>query len=248
MKVTSGTREWADQNVNCFYGCSNDCRYCYAKMMAKRFGRSDDNLWKKMVVNQKAVDRKYTQYNGRVMFPSSHDIIDDPEVISGCFTVLNKLLNAGNQVLITTKPDFNVVKKIIDEFSVYKDQIQFRFTITSNNDELLSFWEPNAPPFKVRLESLKFSMEKEYKTSVSIEPFLDFDPIPLINEIMPYITESIWIGPMNYISRSKIPKKYEERYYLIRKNYEKNNIINIITKLESISKIRLKDSMIKYVQ
>jgi DNA repair photolyase len=38
-EITSGTKEWADHNVNCIRGCSNDCRYCYAKIMAKRFGR-----------------------------------------------------------------------------------------------------------------------------------------------------------------------------------------------------------------
>jgi DNA repair photolyase len=32
-KITSGTREWADYNVNCVAGCYNNCRYCYAKVM-----------------------------------------------------------------------------------------------------------------------------------------------------------------------------------------------------------------------
>jgi len=30
-KITSGTKEWADHNVNLIDGCSHDCRYCYAK-------------------------------------------------------------------------------------------------------------------------------------------------------------------------------------------------------------------------
>ena len=36
---TTGTHEWCDSNVNCYYGCSRNCRYCYARHMAIRFKR-----------------------------------------------------------------------------------------------------------------------------------------------------------------------------------------------------------------
>lgn len=29
--ITLDTKEWVDSNVNCYFGCSNNCRYCYAK-------------------------------------------------------------------------------------------------------------------------------------------------------------------------------------------------------------------------
>ena len=75
-RTTSGTREWADYNVNCIKGCYNDCRYCYAKMMAKRFGRATDKTWKDMEVRQDVLQRRFKKRAGRIMFPSSHDIID----------------------------------------------------------------------------------------------------------------------------------------------------------------------------
>jgi hypothetical protein len=214
-------------------------------MMAKRFGRTDEISWKNMRVNKQAVERKYPHYKGRVMFPTSHDIIDLPEVKEPCFRVLRKLVEAGNDVLVTSKPDFNVIKSIVDNFSDSKNLIQFRFTISSNNDDLLSFWEPSAPPYNVRLESLRFSYEKEFKTSVSIEPFLDYDPLPLIMEMTPYVTESIWIGPMNYIPRKNIPIECIDRYNQIRENYTKDNIQLIMKKLKDFPKIRFKDSMIR---
>ena len=34
-----GVEEWAKHSANCFYGCSHDCQYCYAKSMAVRFKR-----------------------------------------------------------------------------------------------------------------------------------------------------------------------------------------------------------------
>lgn len=57
QKITSGTKEWADYNVNCIKGCYNNCRYCYAKMMAKRFGRSTDDTWENMEVQENILSK-----------------------------------------------------------------------------------------------------------------------------------------------------------------------------------------------
>lgn len=242
-EITSGTREWADHNVNCIKGCSNNCRYCYAKMMAKRFGRCTEATWKDMVVNDKAVTARYGKYKGRVMFPSSHDIIDTPKVIEACFTVLTKLLKAGNETLITTKPNLSVVKKVIRQFQTFDEQIQFRFTITSMNDKSLSFWEPNAPTYEERLESLKYAYKKNFKTSVSIEPFLDYNPQDLVYALSPFVTESIWLGPMNYIHNHASPNGKGELYAGIRKNYEIEHLWDIYRSLVDFPLIRFKDSM-----
>lgn len=245
MKKTSGTKEWADYNVNCIKGCSNDCRYCYAKMMGKRFGRCSDDTWKNMVINNNAVLKKYPKYNGRVMFPSSHDIVNDVDIKAACFQVIENLLESNNNILITTKPNLEVTKNIVEKYNNNnnKDSIQFRFTITSNNDYLLKFWERNAPRYNERIESLILAYKEGFKTSVSIEPFLDFEPKFLINEISSYVTESIWIGPMNYISRNNISNEEVSEYDNIRKNYEIEHLKEIYQELKNFSKIKFKDSM-----
>lgn len=244
IKITCGTKEWADHNGNCFYGCSNACRYCYACNIAIHYGRATRETWKDMKVNQKALLKTYRKTKGRWMFPTSHDITDDPEVMRVCFIVLKKLLENGNQVLVTTKPRIVVLQKIDDLFSEYKNQIQFRFTITSVNDDLLKFWEPNTPRFKERMESLKFAFEKGYKTSVSIEPFLDYDPGQLVEIVQPFCTESIWIGKMNYIARNGIPKEDIPFYEAVRIGCELNHLKEIYDRLKNHSKIRFKDSII----
>ena len=81
-KLATGTKEWADSNVNLVNGCKNDCRYCYAKKMAIRFGRKTNATWKEMEVNQEAIKKSYKKRTGRIMFPSSHDIT--PEVLDPC--------------------------------------------------------------------------------------------------------------------------------------------------------------------
>jgi DNA repair photolyase len=242
-KIPTGTKEWADHNVNCIKGCYNNCRYCYAMIMAKRFGRATSNTWEKMVIREDVVKTKFKKFSGRVMFPSSHDIFDIPEYAEACFTVLGNLLKSGNYVLVTTKPRLAIIKKIDRDFSDYKDQIQFRFTITSSDDQLLKFWEPNAPLFEERLKSLQYAFKKGYKTSVSIEPFLDFDPKPLIDCISPFVTESIWLGVMNYIPRNNLLLKEIPFYNSIRENYYEGHLKKIYQNFNDSPKIRWKDSI-----
>lgn len=242
-EILTGTKEWATSNVNLISGCTHNCRYCYAKKMAMRFGRKTELTWKIMDLNKKKLNQRYKKRNGRVMFPSSHDIV--PEFKNECFLVLQKLLDAGNSVLITSKPHFDVIKDLCDRFVYFRDQIQFRFTITSNNNDVLKFWEVGAPTFEERLESLKYAYTMKYKTSVSIEPFLDKNPIPLIVKLYAYVSETIWLGRMNYINRNNIPPN-EKRYYKdIRKNFTRINIQIIINSLIKYEKIRYKDSIKK---
>ena len=246
-KITLGTKEWADSNVNCYYGCSNDCRYCYAKKMAIRFKRKTEETWKIMEPNYKSINKGYFKRKGRIMFPTSHDITT--ESLDYCIVVLKKLIDVKNEVLITTKPMLNGIKKICNIFDNTREIIQFRFTITSKNNYFLNFWEPNAPLFEERLESLKYAYNYGYKTSVSIEPFLDKDPYDLVNILIPYVTESIWIGKMNYIQASNLNSREKKNYMDIRAIYSKNNLSKIIKKALTYedSIIQIKDSIFNYL-
>jgi DNA repair photolyase len=242
-KVTSGTKEWADSNFNCIIGCLNDCRYCYAKMMAKRFGRTTSGTWKDMKIRKEVLNKRMHKMPGRIMFPSTHDIIEISPFKEACFTALENLLYSRNNLLITSKPRLEVIQEIEEKFGGYKEQIQFRFTITSENNELLRFWEPNAPLFEERLTCLKFAYAKGFKTSVSIEPFLDYNPIPLINKVMPFTTESVWLGRMNYIASKNLSSDEAFYYRQVRKNYETMHLIEVLDALKTYPRIRLKDSI-----
>lgn len=191
---TAGTKEWASYNCNICQGCSHDCRYCYAKKMAIRFNRKSESNWKIMDLDEEKVKGNYNKKNGRIMFPTSHDIT--PSILNECMAVLHKLVYAGNELLITTKPHLECVKRICDELMDFKDQIQFRFTVGSESDQILAFWEPGAPKFEERLECCKYAYNKGYKTSLSVEPMLSH-PRYLIGVFRPYITESIWLGILN---------------------------------------------------
>ncbi len=193
----SGTREWATENVNFCHGCSNACIYCYARHMAvTRFHRMSHDNWQNEVVREKEVRKKRKRIVGQVMVPSTHDIT--PESIDAVETVLLKLLEAGNDVLIVSKPQLECIKRLCNSLQPYKDQILFRFTIGFLRERTRRFWEPNAPTYKERLNCLRMAYELGFQTSVSAEPLLEpWRAKELVDGLRPYISHSLWIGKLN---------------------------------------------------
>lgn len=198
-KCVFGTHEWAKHNANFINGCKHDCKYCYSKEMAIRFRRKTPETWQDEEIREKIYLKDYRKLNGTIMFPSSHDI--HPSHLKETIIYLRKILHFGNSVLIVTKPHLICVKEICEEFSDFKNKILFRFTIGSSNSETLKFWEPGAPDFTERLESLKWAFAKGFQTSVSCEPMLDEYIEDVVAKTIHYVTDSIWIGKVNFILR-----------------------------------------------
>ena len=194
-KPPTGTQEWAASNVNIQDGCEHDCLYCYAKTMAIRFKRATPVSWKQPRLRQHDVDRGFTRRSGRIMFPTAHDITD--QNIDECLAVLGRMLAAGNDLLIVSKPRLACVERLCEELAPYRTQIVFRFSIGSTDDAILTYWEPGAPSFSARLACLQYAYAREFQTSVSGEPMLDGDPDALIAAVRPFVTDSIWLGKIN---------------------------------------------------
>jgi len=197
-KPEFGTKEWASRNENLIKGCSHDCKYCYAKAMTIQHKHNTKEDWKNEIVNQGKLKKGFRKHDGLIMFPSSHDIT--PDHLNECMTFLYHILEPGNNVLIVSKPHLNCIKEICGYFNEYKDKILFRFTIGSADSAILKFWEPNAPDFEERLESLKYAFNAGYQTSVSCEPMLDDKIDQVIEKVSPYVTETIWIGKPNKLN------------------------------------------------
>ena len=250
-KTIFGTFEWATHNINILNGCNHDCRYCYSKEMAVRFKRKTIYNWKEEELIQDISNLKIPKNTGTIMFPSSHDL--SPYYINEEIEVIRYLLENNKNVLLVTKPHINVIQSICDIFTNYKDKILFRFTIGSMSDDSLIFWEPNAPTFSERFESLKLAYNYGYLTSVSCEPMLDDKTSILIETLQDYITDSIWIGKPNFLLRrlkingfNKETPVYKEGVNLL--NKLNNNYINsLYEEYKYNNKIKWKESIKKII-
>jgi hypothetical protein len=249
-KAVGGTDEWASHKCNIQSGCRNGCRYCYAQCNAGRFKRHSPESWLEPEILMAKVNKGFRKRSGRTMFPTSHDI--DPSNLDACLTVLRRMLGAGNDVLIVSKPHLECIQRLCKELGSFKGQITFRFTIGSANDKVLKAWEPNAPSFAERLASLKFAFNAGFQTSVSCEPMLDENIHKVISQVKPYVTDSIWLGVANGL-RGKIAINCPDDQKILAMA---NNLIGLMSvefieelyaRYKSDSVIKWKDSIKKIV-
>jgi DNA repair photolyase len=234
--LREGTSQWSDQSYNILTkdsNCWNNCPYCYMKRIRQNFFKTDiEDL--KMVVDTKKVSKGWlrTKTQKYIMFPTSHDIFE--EFIDQYITVVKKIVGAGHYLLIVTKPRLACVQRLIEELRPYQQHIMFRFTITSDDNNILHVWEPNAPSFEERLECLKQAHQNGYNTSVSMEPFLS-DPRSVITQIGQYVTDSIWIGTMS--GQGWVKCVSPEETQRVQKLYQYDYLRALITDLRSNDKI-----------
>ncbi|TFD96870.1 hypothetical protein E2605_08635 [Dysgonomonas capnocytophagoides] len=198
-KQVFGTYEWAVENANFISGCRNNCKYCYSREMAIRFKRKTTENWSTEEINYNQFNKKIKKVDGFIMFPSSHDIT--PDNLPSTIVFLGKLLKAKNNILIVSKPHFEVIEAICCNFSEYKKNILFRFTIGSKKSGILNFWEPGATNYEERKRCLKYAFDKGFETSVSCEPMLDSNTVSLVSDLQDYVTDFIWIGKANFLHR-----------------------------------------------
>jgi len=132
------------------------------------------------------------------------------------------------------------------------NQILFRFTIGSANNETLRFWEPDAPLYERRIESLKYAFNEGFETSISCEPMLDNQISVVIEEVMPYVTNSIWVGKMNFLLRRLKVNGFSDKETLAKATQllewqRDSEILKLYNRFKDHPKIKWKESIKKVV-
>jgi len=198
------TRGKVAKHVNFCTGCRNDCIYCWARNMAvDRYHRLAHDEWPNEVVRDHDVRKGRKLVDLPVRCPFTHDIT--PGNIDAAETVLLKLLEPGNGVLILSKPRVECIERLTRTLRPFMDRIHFRFTIGVMDEELRRFWEPGAPAFEERLKALQTAYAAGYATSVSAEPLVEpWNAAELLAKLRPFITGSFWVGKLNdLVNRTK---------------------------------------------
>lgn len=249
--IGSGTRQWSNKSVNFQTGCEHNCLVCYAKDMSIKYKQTTKNNWENPTIRLKDVNKKISKWNeSLVMVPSSHDIT--PNNINEAMIVLKKILEVDNEVLIVSKPHYDCIKKICDTFTDYKEKMLFRFTIGSYDNDVLKFWEPNAPGLKERIKALKYAFNNGYNTSVSCEPMMDNKVDKVIDAVKPFVTETIWIGKVNLMwsrlkRNTKMTKELREKAKQLEQWQSDDNILLLYDKYKNDPIVKWKDSIQKVV-
>lgn len=201
-RTGSGTAEWAENKLNIYMGCSHGCLYCYACWFSLHYKKiASREEWRNERLTANAFRSSYPRKKGVVMFPSSHDIT--PSTLDRSISMLRMALEAGNQVLIVSKPHIECVRALVGQLARYRTQILFRFTIGALDQELAKLWEPGAPEPAERLAALDYAYAAGYSTSVSIEPMLAGveETLRVVDAVNRYVSDTIWVGKMREVRR-----------------------------------------------
>ena len=162
-----GVQQWADESYNFMdkgLRCPNRCLYCYMNPINHHFGRDEyeDTIVDGVLnfrVNKAKVDKGWRNVKSGVkqktiMMPSSHDIFMEGGGAEAFCVIATKMIKAGHFVLCVSKPRLDVIRYICDKMEGFKDKFMFRFTIPTNDNDLIKQWETQAPSFEERFESL----------------------------------------------------------------------------------------------
>lgn len=241
-----GVGEWAQYSYNIAQGCWNGCVYCYAKANAKRYGRISGEDWSDSQINQEKV-AIHQRVDGTVMFPSTHDITSAN--LDACIQTLANILQAGNRVLVVSKPSLHCIKAICQRFANYRNHLSFRFTIGTTDKSILQLLEPNAPPYEERIACLEHAYELGFSTSVSSEPLLGGvqTALAIYLAVEPYVSDSIWYGKVNRPPAKGYPQEVLGLLDWIKQGQQDNRIRLMHEIMKDYDKVRWKDSIQKVI-
>lgn len=240
-----GVGEWAGYRCNIGTGCAHGCLYCYAENFATRFHRVDGSEGWREEVARDVTTAGCKKYLEPIMFATTHDVTATYLHPYRCH--LYNILSAGNRVVIVSKPHEESIRAICAEFSSFRDNVTFRFSIGSLDNEAMRIWEPGAPELTERLKCLRIAFEHGFKTSISVEPILGNrqDAERLYHVVEPFVTEDIWFGKMRNAGqhkRNSDPEVVRRAADLIAAQSD-IEIMRLVETMNGWPKVRWKDSV-----
>lgn len=174
--------EYGDYTVNHVQGCAHGCKYpCYAFLMAKRFGKVKSyEEWTEPSLVENALElleKEIPKFKDKITFLhlcfTTDPFMYEYEEISNMSVEIIKMLNAnGIKCSALTKGLLPI------ELAELSKENEYGITLISLDEIFREAIEPNAAPYKDRIERLKALHGKGCKTWVSIEPY----PTPNIIE------------------------------------------------------------------
>lgn len=201
-------REYCDLAVNIYTECNHGCTYCYARKMAKRFGRPWSGEVKPRNGIVEAVTRQLAGMRGqgkKIMLCFTCDPYPAGIDTTATRAVIKAIKESENHVQILTKGD-ETTQRDFDLLGAYDS-----FGVTMSAACLIR--EENAALPYVRERNLKQAHLAGIKTWVSCEPV--FEPEHIFSAIRELNYVDMWrFGKLNYekspINWSVYAQKVEE--------------------------------------
>lgn len=165
--------------------CPHECTYCWAKAIIKR----NPNMTKyhgKYTIDEKQINKKFTPYSF-VFVCDMIDLFAANVPIAAINMVINRIIQQPNVtfLILTKNPRYAWLMDV-------PKNVVIGATIESNLDYPVS----KAPKQADRLKAMQDITDN--RKMLSIEPIMDFDLEPFVNEIVKAKPEFVAVGYDNY--------------------------------------------------
>lgn len=218
-------REYAELSINIYSGCSHGCTYCYARDMAKRFGRIHDYTTPQPRTNIAEMIEKDCQK----LPPNSGQILlcftTDPYQHKGNNSKTREVI----QIIKKHRLSFCVLTKggaaALSDIDLYQPGDSFASSLTCLNNNTWQRYEPGSAPPHERIETIKKFHRAGIETWASLEPVINPDETLNIIEQTHDFVDLYKIGVLNHmasstdwhkfgISAAALCNKHQVKFYL----------------------------------
>jgi DNA repair photolyase len=211
--------------VNYYNGCLHGCKYCYARDMARSFGKTFDTGQTVMINNLREIEKDAVTFAGtnkRVLccfLTDPYQPLNDKEQITRRVLSAFKKNNIPFQIL--TKGG----TRAVNDFDLYGMYDAFASTLTFIDSEKSKEYEPNAALPADRFEAIRIAKSKGIETWASLEPVIEADQSLEIIKQTHEIVDLYKIGTLNHrkstinwrefgIKAIELCEKYNKKYYI----------------------------------
>jgi len=196
MKRSRMFHLWQEKPIktwNPFIGCRFDCRYCWAKRLAKRL-RCDKCRSFTPHVHEERLNPQRIPKSGIVFVSDMGDISFAPtETLRKICEVINKI-HEKHDVTFFFQSKNPSIFGIINSLIKHGERVIFSTTIETNRDDIASKFS-RAPKPSIRCSYMEQLSGRKH---ISIEPIMNFDLDILFNWITSVKPEAVSIGYDNY--------------------------------------------------
>lgn len=213
-----------DFSINPYAGCAFACAYCYVpKFPSSKHEPQDWGTWVEAKVNAAELIRneRARVFGSRIFFSSATDPYQYIEL-------KYRLSRACLSELLKYKPKRLILHTrshlILQDLALLKefgDVLEVGVSITSDDEQVVREFEPNAPALKRRLALVKALHDNQVRVFASLAPLLPHDPSRLAGALAPYVSR-VWMDQLRWpeVSTNKaLLDKYRD--YFAPDNYQK---------------------------
>jgi DNA repair photolyase len=158
-------------SVNLTSSCAHGCIYCYACGYSSRPAEGKIVVYSNLFEKLKGELARKRKMPKTIYFSPSSDLFQPiPEVLQMGYNIIEFLLEQKLNVAFVTKGA--IPESHFALFQIYPAQIQAQVGLISTDADVLTQFEPNAAPPKLRLEQIRRLTESGIATSVRLDPII----------------------------------------------------------------------------